>query len=240
MDYIKECQYEERFIAFIDILGFRNIISESINSPEVLQDIIDSLEYVYEEREDNYNGKLAQSFIGRMISTFSDSMIISYPCSLSGAGYYILLDLVFITNDLINIGMMLRGGLTVGKVIHTEKYSFGPAMNRAYELESKVAVYPRIIVDSAQDKNVIKEALKNPLNEKVFEEKYLDKVIRKDEDGLCFVDFLNSSLGFDDEMSRNEQVKRVIDFADSGRKKYTNDLRIKSKYEWLYSYSTKS
>ncbi|MCG8563685.1 MAG: hypothetical protein MI747_01235, partial [Desulfobacterales bacterium] len=46
-----------------------------------------------------------------------------------------------------NLGMMVRGGISVGKLIHEEAGAlFGPAMNEAYALESKSAIYPRVII----------------------------------------------------------------------------------------------
>jgi hypothetical protein len=45
--------------------------------------------------------------------------------------------------------ILIRGGIAKGKLFHVEGGPlFGPAMNRAYFLESKKAKYPRVIIDS--------------------------------------------------------------------------------------------
>jgi len=44
-------------------------------------------------------------------------------------------------------GFYLRGAATVGNLIHDTACVFGPALIRAYELESKEAKFPRIILD---------------------------------------------------------------------------------------------
>ena len=44
-------------------------------------------------------------------------------------------------------GVWVRGGVTVGNILHDDDVVFGPALNRAYELESKVAKFPRIVLD---------------------------------------------------------------------------------------------
>jgi hypothetical protein len=44
-------------------------------------------------------------------------------------------------------GFLMRGGIAVGGLIHDDEVVFGPALNRAYDLESRIAVYPRIVVD---------------------------------------------------------------------------------------------
>lgn len=44
-------------------------------------------------------------------------------------------------------GFLIRGGISVGKIIHTRNAVFGPALNRAYEIESTMAIFPRIVID---------------------------------------------------------------------------------------------
>jgi hypothetical protein len=44
-------------------------------------------------------------------------------------------------------GFLVRGGVSFGDLVHDDECVFGPALNRAYELESKIADKPRVIVD---------------------------------------------------------------------------------------------
>ena len=44
-------------------------------------------------------------------------------------------------------GFLFRGGVTVGDLVHEDEAVFGPGLNRAYYLESKIAMYPRIVLD---------------------------------------------------------------------------------------------
>ena len=44
-------------------------------------------------------------------------------------------------------GYLFRGGITVGDIVHDDECVFGPGLVRAYELESKVAQYPRFVLD---------------------------------------------------------------------------------------------
>jgi hypothetical protein len=48
---------------------------------------------------------------------------------------------------LIGYEILLRGGIVVGKLLHENNIMFGPAFNQAYDLESKSALYPRIVID---------------------------------------------------------------------------------------------
>jgi hypothetical protein len=45
------------------------------------------------------------------------------------------------------LGFLVRGGITIGDIVHDEEVVFGPALNRAYHLEHDIAKYPRIVVD---------------------------------------------------------------------------------------------
>jgi hypothetical protein len=68
-------------------------------------------------------------------------------------------------------GFLLRGGVTVGDIVHEDEIVFGPGLNRAYHLEDKIALYPRFVVDT----NCVKE----------FGE--LGSLC-KTEHGVCFID----------------------------------------------------
>jgi hypothetical protein len=46
-------------------------------------------------------------------------------------------------------GFLVRGGVTIGDLIHDSECVFGPGLNRAYELESTVANLPRVVIDSS-------------------------------------------------------------------------------------------
>jgi hypothetical protein len=48
----------------------------------------------------------------------------------------------------LDIGMLVRGGMTIGKLHHSGSVVFGGALVDAYRLESRVAIYPRVAVSS--------------------------------------------------------------------------------------------
>ncbi|HTG56249.1 MAG TPA: hypothetical protein VL943_08285, partial [Niabella sp.] len=55
-----------------------------------------------------------------------------------------------------NLGMMIRGGITIGDLIHEENGAlFGPAMNEAYRLESNSAIYPRVVISNNAKSHLI-------------------------------------------------------------------------------------
>ncbi len=116
----------------------------------------------------------------------------------SGEGllYWELLDLVHVQAELVREGVLLRGALTIGDIFIKDAITFGPALIRAYELESTVAITPRVIIDPLVF--ILLEqypALRgNPIEDEM---QYLCRVLKKDRDGVWFIDYLRAWWGKD-------------------------------------------
>jgi hypothetical protein len=81
------------------------------------------------------------------VSTFSDNVVISLKPGKIVAS--LLLALATMVLATASRGFYIRGGVAVGDIIHDDEIVFGPGLNRAYELESKLAKFPRVVVDQA-------------------------------------------------------------------------------------------
>lgn len=86
-------------------------------------------------------------------SYFSDCLVISVPHNSEGSLHNVLYDIADLSIMLLQEGIIVRGGVTAGPVIHMinaitplNDIIIGPAMNRAVELE-KNAVFPKVLVD---------------------------------------------------------------------------------------------
>ncbi|MEK2099177.1 hypothetical protein WOB89_22480 [Vibrio parahaemolyticus] len=165
--------YTKKCVAFIDILGFGDLVEESDNNPDVARNIYNALmsmsaealkESVEPELNENNveDGGLeeAQQVIDRFkdklkkmysleISYFSDCVVLS-----ADAGNSMSCQMLFDTIGKFALrlwgknNLVMRGGVSIGSLHHTENGPvFGPAMNRAYVIESKEAVNPRLLVD---------------------------------------------------------------------------------------------
>src|SRR5260370_5397384 len=83
--------------------------------------------------------------IDAKVSTFSDNVVIRERPKANTPQFLMQLG-IWQLGAAIN-GFLMRGGVTVGDVIHEDEAVFGPGLNRAYYLESKIATYPRIMLD---------------------------------------------------------------------------------------------
>lgn len=132
--------YEERLVLFLDILGFREIIADTRSNPEILKRILGAIDEIGEFRQPNVHES-------KRVSQFSDSIVVSFAISEESAVFWLVNDLALTIINLVDAGFLVRGGVTVGDLIHTGHYLVGPALVRAYEMESRLAVNPRVIFD---------------------------------------------------------------------------------------------
>lgn len=136
--------YTERYVAFVDILGFSNIVRNSVNSPYQAGELAKILERlanrttpsIFDQGEgDNFRGQ-----------SFSDCIVLSENATPKGL-LHLLQTLTFVSLDLMSNGILVRGGIAKGQLHHTEKVVFGPALIEAYALESQLAKFPRVLID---------------------------------------------------------------------------------------------
>lgn len=181
---------------------------------------------------------MSQVEFGKQVTTFSDSIVISYSTSTPGGGFHILMDLIYICIDLLANGILVRGGVTVGQLIHDKQKCFGPAMIEAYKMESEKAINPRIIID----KNVLKYDLKNPgpANDVELESEYLFNLIKTDTEPenkeLFYLDYLKQKNEFVDSDAYIEFIFNTKDFIVENLSKFRENEKVYKKYEWFKQY----
>jgi len=137
--------YERRYVGYFDVLGWRAEIENASSDPQRIARLA-----AFPRMFETAKAVAPASTVGGRMTTFSDNVVVSIiadPNYLSSwvrifAGIQISLGLM---------GFWIRGAITIGDLYHNDDAVFGPGLNRAYELESKSAVYPRIILDPQLD-----------------------------------------------------------------------------------------
>lgn len=157
--------YQTGIVAFIDILGFKEIVNKSERSPRLLNTIYQSLSFLKKrELPDKWNLQLMEieedaqkrglfnfDIADRTYSSaFSDSIVVSVMVvdkNINASFSTLLANLAFVGSKFIMDGILIRGGITIGKIIHNDNgIVFGQGLIDAYHLESRAAKYPRIIL----------------------------------------------------------------------------------------------
>lgn len=160
-------EYQKRVTAFIDIMGFKELIKTSEGNSEKLKSVLNILQYLkawdnkgpnewgtkqISVEEDAQRKGIDKFEISNITSCtcFSDSIVVSVLCEddlLNEKISTIIANLSYIGSKLLQAGVLIRGGITIGKLIHTtDDLVMGPAMIEAYYLESVCAKEARIIL----------------------------------------------------------------------------------------------
>lgn len=227
--------FSERLVAFIDILGFRDLLDRSVESEDIAENLHNALKRIMElKKENEFNSYYDyESYYESCveISTFSDSIAISYPIDYKGGLFLILCDLAHLQLDLAQQGVLIRGGITIGQLYHKDDIIYGPAFIEAYNLEHKKAIYPRIIIE--EDKlfdGIIKTKNCSDIE---LEIEYFESCLNKDEDGFFYLDILRQASEVNDYYDLLAQFKKIIVL---GLECSSGEDSIGSKYKWLKKY----
>lgn len=180
---------EQRIVAFVDILGFSNMIQEYDSNPisTLLQDIQEVFALSVKNTFDHYRQNATENFLEYKL--FSDNLCASIPFYDSEddflSQFQILVHLLRgYQSMMMGKGYFVRGAITIGSYYSDENMIFSGGLVRAYQLETKKdgAVFPRIILDD----NIMK------MLEVVSPEKYESKgnkdlIVYSETDGKYFL-----------------------------------------------------
>lgn len=206
----KMYNWEYGVVSFIDILGFSSIVEDDARklNPKNLERINDGLNEVRQTSRDS----------GIEIIQFSDSIVLSTTLE-NRSILNILNDSIAIQRSLISRGILTRGGIAFGKHFQDEKTLYSEALIKAYNLETKRAKFPRIIIE--QD---LLDWVTNDRDTTADQIREIHELSISDKDGEIFLDYLSTDL--------LECSLRILNTANGTIK----SASILEKYHWLDSY----
>jgi hypothetical protein len=161
----KDSSYDVRYCAFVDILGFRNLISD-LNQGKLQPNSLRQLLRRISEAQPSRALDVDETDF--RATSISDAIAISTRVSIRGL-YELFQALELLALDVLRAGYFVRGAVVKGRLCHEDRMVFGEALVSAYHLESQIARYPRIMIRS----DVFTDAVGYLLND----------VIRHSEDG---------------------------------------------------------
>jgi hypothetical protein len=134
--------FSNRIVAFIDILGFRALVTQLAANPSLRKSVHRALAEIRVFKHASLRNETALRDLE--VSVFSDSIAISgEPEKLTT----IISTALGLQSKLLGLGILIRGGVSSGPTFHAEDMLYGEGLINAYDLESKTAVYPRIVID---------------------------------------------------------------------------------------------
>ncbi|MBI3699426.1 MAG: hypothetical protein HY242_03135 [Afipia sp.] len=177
-------EYGERYCAFVDILGFRNLI-DGLGKGELSVEEMRGLLTTIHKHDGISSQYWPTDFRTQSIS---DAVAISANVNREGL-IEILRALENLTLRLLDKGYFIRGGLVKGRLFHDENVVFGDALVEAFRIESQVARFPRVMAT---------RAVLLDFQQYVAEDEggSLEDWIKQSDDGPMFVHTLRSTSQF--------------------------------------------
>lgn len=119
--------------------------------------------------------------------------------------------------------VLVRGGIAYGKFFSDDVMICGNALTRAYWLESNVAIYPRIVIDTELIEQL--QYFNLQIDNSVF-------WLRQDTDGIVYVDYWQKKYLKHFEMLSIAEMSRY----DARATECNNDIKIMQKNIWRLNY----
>lgn len=136
-----DADYLDRYVAFLDILGFSDLTEKADEHPDwrqYLRSIIDQLHNTLPRQVEQTGFRFVQ---------FSDCIVMSADRSPDGL-WAIFSGAKMLVTNMLHRGILLRGGIAAGRFFHDDRVMFGPALVRAHTFD-KPGAPPHIGIDPA-------------------------------------------------------------------------------------------
>jgi hypothetical protein len=213
-------EYKDRYVAFLDLLGFKEQVLKAETNPEERTKLHEVLALV----RDTIGGN---PYLGLRLTYFSDSMVVS--ADRTPPGLWEMLQSIFtVTFNLLQYDVLVRGGLTAGGAYHASDFLYGTAVNRATDVESQLARNPLTLVSS----EVVEDA-------KGYSADHI-KWLLEDGPQRYFVDYLRWYADYQPtpiyagKVCLDDPGNRVMEFI---RHRLNNDTgRVREKAAWFQTY----
>jgi len=226
--------FVDRVVAFIDLLGFTEIVkSACVGSNSALKRVHDSIHAMlcgaYTINSGPFGGHDLLTPEAEA-TVFSDCIVISdvnHPAEVGS----LLKSAALLSAELLRYRIPCRGGIATGLTIHNKQIVCGMGLIKAYCLERDSAIYPRIIV---QD-DLVQHATG-----------FFAPCLKRDSDGLWFIDVFKE-LRLPEDLttitwSLTTSVATTLDmgafqttreFIVAALQENQRDVRKSTKYRWL-------
>ncbi len=235
-------------MAFVDILGFRDIVARMQKEKELFSTVRDALKTIDKqarefrdyrvERKQSYEAILASGKAPLtdpphlQMTAFSDCYVISE----TSPAWHVLAGVQALGANLLAQGILCRGAVVKGPAYHRDRVLFGPAVIEAYELESQVAKYPRILVTEE-----VRKAAWG-----YHEGRWKGRLFIEDADGCWFINTLTPSMSdwialsnANADVSSREFLQTVRKWLGPRLQEAQTHLGKKSKLHWLVNHFNK-
>jgi hypothetical protein len=232
-------KYTRQIVVFLDILGFSSLLNDF--EREALDNDNIGEEYYHESQGLNKLIAVFEDVIKYIKDKnfkyylFSDNLCITIEfVDSESENPEIFVDilslLTLMVNEFMKEGYFIRGAIDAGWFLNYNDMAIGRPLVCAYHLETKKAIYPRIVLSNnyIEFLNQYKTLNKFP-DYQIF---LLDNYIKEDSD-LSFLNPLLYVVNYEDKYSKIEYFQNSSQIISANLDKYKSVDNVYLKYEWL-------
>ena len=225
METTENKKYGTYYIAFLDMLGFKQLVSNECKFDFIIRVFKNyKFELMITDAEGNiiHSNETTNATITTKI--ISDSICLYINADSESNLHCLLYACNMIQWELANFDppVLLRGGITEGKLYSDGNIIFGPGLTKAYLLEEQNAKVPRIITTN----DIL---LPYRTQQSNYGETTIDRFLFRDSDGFYVIDYFAFINFFHQERHLKE---RLLNYAESILNSET-DSSIREKYLYL-------
>jgi len=215
-----ENEYKERYVAFLDLLGFKVLVDAAERVAQEQERLKEVLELLSQTLCNN-------SRLGSRFSYFSDCIIISADATPE-ALFDIFHSVETLTRNLLQFDVFVRGGIARGGAFHSTQFVYGTAVSRAVIIEKEKAVDPLTLLSSEVYADV-----------KALDPQFL-RWLESDGPDRFFVHYLMDYAGYHKtpplpgKVSLDVDAERIAFFIS--RRLLCNSDRVLEKAKWFQDY----
>ena len=210
-------------VSFIDLLGAKEGMKTDSNG------MLIKVHDAYKESIDAYKEMFGSYPEDVNYRIFSDNIIVF--CQYESVDISEAFKVIVLLSSLIQIQFMLkdyivRGGISTGDFYFDDVMVWGNALSKAYYIESKLSVYPRIVIERE-----LIDTIKEKTKDNIELEDFNNDFIKMDNDGLYYVDYYHRLSKVSESVTYNVICKRAY----NNMMQYYDNSRIFAKWHWHYN-----
>lgn len=217
-------EYKECYIAFLDLLGFKNLIKNNTDNKgcefiascfdEINTEIIITHDVTHQPLFDH--NELHMKVMSDSICFYIDSTVKNALAGIIAICTYFQVRLLRLT-----FPILVRGAIVKGDIYADADVIFGPGLTKAYLLEENVAKYPRVIITKSTIDN--SKECDNEGKEQI------DIHVFKDNDAFYALDYLYLFYGLNHEKDVWKKFAKYIYYVLDTE----HDPSIREKYLYI-------
>ena len=221
------------YCAFLDILGFSERSRASYKNGTANQ-LLQDFHSIFKSQIDKLKDETSESQL--YFKSFSDNVLLAHPNfskDMESEFGFIIWAIKEYQYAMALKGFFIRGGLSVGPLFIDDNSVYGEALISAYELESKVAVNP-IIVLCNETMKLVESHLEFYSGEAAPQMR--DVLVNSD--GRYFINYLSESLiDTDDGLCLDTRSLRIHkNQIENALAQYSKQPSVFAKFSWLSTY----